>query len=222
MQGSSRSYWDIARANLFTFFNNILFAIGLALVALGQWRDALASAGLGLLNAVIGVAQEARAKRKLDQITLLTRPTVTVVREGQERAIDQGALVSGDVMCVQTGGQVVADGRVVSEDRLEMDESLLTGEADPVRKREGDELLSGSFCVAGSGRYEAERVGADSYAGRVTRGAREFQVRTALRPRLAEGRSPDLCPSVCRAPPARPSTASGRKRADPRTPAPPP
>ena len=177
MQGSSRSYVDIARANLFTFFNNILFAIGLALVALGQWRDALASAGLGLLNAVIGVVQEARAKRKLDQITLLTRPAVSVVRDGEERAIDQSALVVGDLVCVQAGGQVVADGRVVSEDRLELDESLLTGEADPVRKHEGDELLSGSFCVDGSGRYEAHSVGADSYAARVTRGAREFQLR---------------------------------------------
>lgn len=106
MQGSSRSFWDIARANLFTFFNNLLFGIGLALVALGQWRDALASAGLGLLNAVIGVAQEARAKRKLDQITLLTRPTVTVVRDGQERAIDQSALVAGDVVCVRSSARV--------------------------------------------------------------------------------------------------------------------
>ena len=177
MQGSSRSYVDIARANLFTFFNNILFAIGLALVALGQWRDALASAGLGLLNAVIGVVQEARAKRKLDQITLLTRPTVTVVRKGQEEAIDRGELAVGDVVCVQAGGQVVADGRLLGNGRLDMDESLLTGEADPVRKHAGDELLSGSFCISGSGHYEAQAVGADSYAARVTRGAREFQLR---------------------------------------------
>ena len=83
---SGRSYWDIVRANLFTFFNNVLYAIGLALVALGQYSDAFASVGLGLINAVIGVFQEARAKRKLDQIALLTRPTVTAVSYTHLRA----------------------------------------------------------------------------------------------------------------------------------------
>ena len=103
----SRSYWDIARANLFTFFNNILFAIGIALVALGQVNDALTSVGLGLVNAIIGTVQEINAKRKLDQIALLTRPTVTVIREGREKAIDPADLVKGDIVRVQSGDQII-------------------------------------------------------------------------------------------------------------------
>lgn len=90
---SGRSYWDIARANLFNFFNSLLFAIGVALVALGQYRDALISVGLGLVNALIGAVQEINAKRKLDRIALLTRPAVAVVREGKEKEIGPAELL---------------------------------------------------------------------------------------------------------------------------------
>jgi cation-transporting ATPase E len=120
--------------------------------------------------------QEARAKRKLDQITLLTRPTVTVVREGRARPIDPSELVTGDLLQIGAGDQVAADGLVVGEGRLEVDESLLTGESDLVPKRAGDRLLSGSFCATGRGLYEAERVGAASYANQLTESAREFKV----------------------------------------------
>jgi cation-transporting ATPase E len=181
----SRSYWDIARANLFTFFNNILFGIGIALVALGQVNDALTSVGLGLVNAVIGTIQEINAKRKLDQIALLTRPSVTVLRESQEKAIDPAGLVKGDIVRVQAGDQIMADGRVVSAGPLEMDESLLTGEPDLILKQQGDILLSGSFCVTGEAYYEAEKVGADSFANQLTQTAREFQiVRTPLQKKI--------------------------------------
>jgi cation-transporting P-type ATPase E len=110
---SSRSYWDIIRANLFNFFNNILFAIGIALIALGQYNDAFTSVGQGLVNALIGTVQEINAKRKLDQIALLTRTKVHVIRDGQEQAVDPGELVKGDVVHVQAGDQIVVDGRVV-------------------------------------------------------------------------------------------------------------
>src|SRR5919112_2139899 len=130
--GTGRSYWGIARTNLFTFFNNLLFAIGLALVALGQYSDAFVSVGLGLINAVVSAAQEINAKRKLDRIALLTRPAVTVVREGKEKEIDPAGLVVGDVVRVRGGDQVMVDGRVVGAGYLEMDESLLTGEPDLV------------------------------------------------------------------------------------------
>src|SRR5919199_2715831 len=84
---TGRSYWDIIRANLFSLFNNILFAIGVALIALGRYNDALTSVGLGLINALISTVQEIRAKRQLDQIALLNTPKVTVVREGREHII---------------------------------------------------------------------------------------------------------------------------------------
>lgn len=172
----SRTYWDIARANLFTFFNNLLLAIGIALIALGQYNDALTSVGLALVNAIIGTVQEILAKRKLDQIGLLTRPTVTVMRDGREQQIDPPALVKGDVVRVQGGDQIMVDGRVVGEGRLELDKSLLTGKSDLVPKQAGELLRSGSFCVSGDAFYEAEQVGAASFANRLTSTAREFQV----------------------------------------------
>ena len=171
-----RSYWDIARANLFTFFNNLLFGIGIALVALGQVNDALTSVGLGLVNAVISTVQEIIAKRKLDRIALITRPGVTVIREGQEKVIDPAGLVKGDIVRVKPSDQIMVDGRVIGGGRLEMDESLLTGEPDLVPKGIGDALLSGSFCVTGDAYYEAEKVGADSFANQLTSTVREFQV----------------------------------------------
>src|SRR3712207_2637691 len=111
----SRSYWDIARTNLFTFFNNILFTIGVALVALGRYNDALTSVGLGLINALISTVQEIRAKRQLDQIALVNSPRVTVVREGRERVIDPADLVKGDIVHVKAGDQIVVDGVLLGE-----------------------------------------------------------------------------------------------------------
>lgn len=121
---SSRSYWDIVRANLFNFFNNILFAIGIALIALGQYNDAFTSVGQGLVNALIGTVQESNAKRKLDKITLLTRTKVRVLRDGQEQAIDPAELVKGDTVRIQAGDQIVVDGRVVGAGRLEAEDHL--------------------------------------------------------------------------------------------------
>src|SRR4030042_1698193 len=115
--GTSRSYFDIVRANLFTSFNNILFTIGVALVVLGRVNDALTSVGLGLVNAVISTIQELFAKRKLDRIALVTRPTVTVVRDGQEKVINPADLVRGDILRVRGGDQIVAGGPGVSGGR---------------------------------------------------------------------------------------------------------
>lgn len=179
--GTSRSYLDIVRANLFTFFNNILFTIGVALVVLGRVNDALTSVGLGLVNAIISTIQELYAKRKLDRIALVTRPTVTVLRDGQEKVIDPADLVRGDILRVRGGDQIVADGIVISEGRLEMDESLLSGESDLVSKHARDTLFSGSFCVAGDAYYEAEKVGTASFANQLTAAARKFEfVKTPL------------------------------------------
>ncbi len=172
----SRSYWDIARANLFTLFNNILFVIGAALITLGRVNDALTSVGLGLINALISTVQEIRAKRQLDQIALVNTPTVTVVREGQERTIAPAELVKCDIVRVSAGDQIVADGVMLGDGHLEMDESLLTGEPDLIRKQAGDRLFSGSYCVTGNGYFEADKVGAASFANQLTATARQFQV----------------------------------------------
>lgn len=173
---NGRSYRQIIRTNLFSFFNNILYAIGLALILLGQFNDALMSVGLGVLNAFIGTFQEIRAKRQLDKVALLNQPRVIVRRDDSEQTIHPQELVLGDVIVLRSGEQAVVDGRFLSNHPVEMDESLLTGETDLVRKQAGDTIMSGSFCVTGTGLYEAEKVGADSYANQVTASAREFRI----------------------------------------------
>jgi cation-transporting ATPase E len=177
----SRSYLQILRQNAFTFINTILFAIGIALVLMGQHGDAVVTAGLVLLNVIVGVYQEGRAKRKLDQIALLTRPQAAVVRAGQERSVDPAEIVQDDVLVARPGDQIVVDGQVVGEGRMEVDESLLTGESDLIAKGTGDPVYSGSFCVSGGAFYRADKVGTESYAHQLTASARAFrQVKTPL------------------------------------------
>lgn len=172
--GTSRTYWDIARGNLFSFFNNILFTVGTILAALGQYNDAFITVIVGIVNALISTAQEIRAKQQLDQIAVLARPTVAVVRNGNEQEVAATELVAGDVIRLQAGDQAVVDGRLLSDSPLEMDESLLTGESDLIRKAAGDEIFSGSFCVTGDGYFEAEKVGSESFANKLTEAARTF------------------------------------------------
>lgn len=182
----SRTYWDIVNTNLFNLFNNILFVIGFALIALGQYNDAFTSVGQGLVNAIIGTIQEISAKRKLDKIALLTRTKVRVVRDNTLQLIDPAHLVKDDIVFVQQGDQIVVDGTVLADGRLEMDESLLTGEPDLVVKLPGDVLLSGSFCVNGTAYYVAERVGSASYANKLTDAVRMFQsVKTPLQQQIS-------------------------------------
>lgn len=175
-QKSGRSYWDIARANLFTLFNNILFVIGVALISMGRVNDAITSVGLGLVNACVSTLQEIRAKRQLDQISLLTRPHIVAMRDGQEKTIDPDEIVQDDVLRVGAGDQIVVDGAVLGDGVLEVDESLLTGEPNLIRKVAGDKLLSGSFCVTGEGYYVAEQVGAASFANQLTATARQMNI----------------------------------------------
>ena len=172
---SGSSYWTIIRRNLFTLFNNILFVIGVALVALGRVNDAVTSVGIGLVNACISTFQEIRAKRQLDRIALLTRPRIVAVRDGGEKEIDPSDIVQDDVLRVKSGDQIVVDGSVI-EGVLELDESSLTGEPNLIRKITGDKLLSGSFCVTGDGYYIAEAVGSASFANKLTATARQMNI----------------------------------------------
>ncbi len=183
---TSRTFAQILRENFFSLTNVILFGIMLVLIVIGEPGDAFVTGGVVLINVVIGVFQEVRAKRQLDRIALLTRPKVTVIRDGQERSIDPGDVVLGDALVLHPGDQIVVDGKLLTARRIDVNESLLTGESDFVPKGEGDDLLSGSFCVTGSGIYSAERVGADSFANKLTSGAREYRrVRTPLQHQIS-------------------------------------
>src|SRR4051794_12227429 len=175
VSGSTRTTARILRTTVFSFYNNILFVIGLALLGLGRYSDALVSVGLGLINAVLSAFQELRARRQLDQLQLLAREPVTVVRDGVDRTVPPAEVVRGDLIRLRAGDQVVVDGPVAAVTGaadLEMDEALLTGESDPVVKPVGEVLLSGSTCAGGEGLQRAEAVGAESHAGRLTLAAR--------------------------------------------------
>jgi cation-transporting ATPase E len=179
--GTNRSYLDIIRQNVFTFINIMLFTIGVVLVIMGRLDDALVTVGVVLINVVVGAVQETRAKQKLDRIALLTRPKATVLRDGQEQTLDPGQIVMDDVLVVRPGDQIVVDGVIVGDGKIDADESLLTGESDLVPKKAGNEVFSGSFCVNGTARYRASKVGAHSFANQLTAGARSFrQVKTPL------------------------------------------
>ena len=172
VSASSRSYGRILRTNVFSFFNIILFVIGAALLVLGRYNDAFTSVGLGLVNAGISAAQEIRAKRKLDRLQLLGRSRVTVVRDGRDVEVRPEEIVRGDVVHVRPGDQIVVDGPVLEGGRIDVDESLLTGESEALLKKPDDDLMSGSFCVGGEGHQLARDVGSASYASRLTADAR--------------------------------------------------
>ncbi len=190
--GLSRSVWQILVANVFTLFNGIVFAGFGILLLLGRWQDALF--GLpALFNTLIGVWQETNAKRTLDRLAVLNAPTATVVRDGQLHEVKPHEVVLGDLLSLRVGDQVTADAILVAdanvggeeatwEHWLDVDESLLTGESDAIRKEPGNEVLSGSTITRGHAFAEVIRVGADAYAAKITAEAKRFQlVRSELR-----------------------------------------
>jgi len=178
---TSRSYGRIILQNTVSFINILLFGIVVFLAVLGLYSDAAMTAVLVVANVVVGTFQEIRAKRKLDQIALLTRPTATVIRNKKERTIDPAEVVKGDLLVLNPGDQVLVDGVVVQDSSLSVDESLLTGESDLVQKKRGEQVFSGSFAMTGSGIYRAEKVGAESLANQMTGQARAYRnVQTPL------------------------------------------
>jgi cation-transporting ATPase E len=170
---TSRTYWEIVRANVFTRFNAILGSMLVIVLAVGHLQDALFGLVL-VINSLIGIVQEIRAKRTLDQLAVLAAPRARVVRDGEVLDLAVEEVVLDDLVDLRTGDQVAADGIVRSSEGLEIDESLLTGEADAVDKHSGDEVLSGSFVVAGAGRFQATRVGEEAYARKLAAEARRF------------------------------------------------
>lgn len=178
---TGRSLVSILRVNVFTLFNAVAGACSVLLLVLGAWQDALF--GLFLVaNTLIGVVQEFRAKRTLTRLAVLHAPRALVQRDGEPVECSVADVVLDDLLILRPGEQLTADAELVDSRELEVDESLLTGEADPVSAEVGRELLSGSTVLSGSGLARVIRVGADSYAARITAEARQFSpVRSELR-----------------------------------------
>jgi cation-transporting P-type ATPase E len=170
---TSRTFGEILRANIFTRFNAILGVLLVVILVVGHPQDALFGIVL-VSNALIGIVQEVRAKRTLDQLAVLSEPRVRVVRDGEVRETPVDDVVLDDLVELRTGDQIAADGIVQATTALQVDESLLTGESDPVDKQTGDQVLSGSFVVAGSGRFQTTAVGDDAYARKLAAEARRF------------------------------------------------
>jgi len=171
---SSRSTASIVAGNVFTLFNLIIGIFFVLVLSLGLFADALFGL-IAIVNSYIGIRQETKAKEVLDQLAVLVAPKARVLRDGRVVELVAEEVVPGDVIEVQPGDQLVADGEVIRSRGLTLDESVLTGEADGVRKGAGDRVLSGSFCILGAGGYEVDAVRERSYAGKLAGEARAFR-----------------------------------------------
>lgn len=170
---SSRSVGEIVRGNLFTRINAIMGVLFVIIMAVGPVQDGLFG-GVILANTLIGVIQEVRAKRTLDELAIVGESQPMVRRDGVAVALTAEQIVLDDVIELGPGDKIAVDGVVAEAADLEVDESLLTGEADPVLKRPGDTVMSGSFVVAGAGAFAATRVGRDAYAAQLAEEASKF------------------------------------------------
>ncbi|GGV51886.1 HAD-IC family P-type ATPase [Streptomyces griseoflavus] len=170
---SSRSLTEIVRANVFTRFNAIIGVLWVIMLVVAPIQDSLFGFVI-LANTGIGIVQEWRAKKTLDSLAVIGEVRPTVRRDGTAAEIGTSQIVLDDLIEVGPGDKVVVDGVCVEADGLEIDESLLTGEADPVVKKPGDQVLSGSFVVAGGGSFQATRVGREAYAAQLAEEASRF------------------------------------------------
>jgi magnesium-transporting ATPase (P-type) len=171
---SSRSVSSIVAGNVFTLFNAIIGIFFVLILSLGLVADAVFGV-IAIINSYIGIRQELKAKRTLDELAVLVAPHARVIRDGAETELLADEIVPGDLVVVEPGDQLVADGETISSRGMTLDESMLTGEAEGVRKETGDRVLSGSFCVSGSGSFLVDAVREESYAGRLAGAARAFR-----------------------------------------------
>ncbi|MFJ7628267.1 HAD-IC family P-type ATPase [Streptomyces sp. NPDC097595] len=178
---SSRSLTEIVRANVFTRFNLIIGVLWVIMLAVAPIQDSLFGFVI-IANTGIGIVQEWRAKKTLDSLAVIGESKPVVRRDGKAAGIHTSEIVLGDLVELGPGDKVVVDGTVAEADGLEVDESLLTGEADPVLKKTGDTVMSGSFVVAGGGAFTATKVGREAYAAQLAEEASRFTlVRSELR-----------------------------------------
>ncbi|MEV0007531.1 HAD-IC family P-type ATPase [Streptomyces sp. NPDC047973] len=178
---SSRSVTEIVRANVLTRFNLIIGVLWVIMLMVAPIQDSLFGFVI-IANTGIGIVQEWRAKKTLDSLAVIGEARPTVRRDGTAAEVSVSAIVLGDLVELGPGDKVVVDGTVAEADSLEVDESLLTGEAEPVIKRPGDPVMSGSFVVAGGGAFTATKVGREAYAAQLAEEASRFTlVRSELR-----------------------------------------
>lgn len=183
---SSRSLAAIIRANVLTWFNGLIGGLFVIMLVVGPIQDALFGFVI-VFNALIGIIQEYRAKRTLDSLAIVGEARPRVRRDGAETQVPAADLVLDELILLGPGEKIPVDGLVEAATALEVDESLLTGEADPVRKAPGEEVLSGSFVVAGQGAMRATRVGPDAHAAKLAAEAQQFTlVRSELRDGVAQ------------------------------------
>jgi cation-transporting P-type ATPase E len=173
-ENSSRSTSSIVAGNVFTLFNAIIAVFFVLDIGLGLYADSIFGV-IAIVNSYIGIRQELNAKATLDELAVLVAPHAKAIRDGAVVELLAEEIVPGDVIRVAPGDQLVADGETTASRGLSLDESLLTGEADGIRKETGDRLLSGSFCVSGSGHYVVDAVREQSYAGKLAGEARAFR-----------------------------------------------
>ena len=167
----SKSVTQIIIGNTCTYFNLVFAVIAGLLIAVGSYKD-LTFLGVIFANTILGIIQELRSKKVLDKLTMLYAPTALVIRDGKEQSIKTEELVKKDIVIFRSGDQICADA-VVMEGEVTVNESLLTGEADEIKKSAGEALLSGSFVVSGSCRAGLEKVGTESYISQLTIKAKE-------------------------------------------------
>lgn len=170
---NTRTYKQIVRENTLTFFNFLNLVLLVLVLLVGSYKNAFFVCII-IINTLIGIAQEIRAKKTIDKLAILTARKSVVIREGQKWTVPTEELVLDDVVCLKTGDQVPADARIL-EGGLEVNESLLTGESDNLPKNEGDELFSGSFVTSGEACCQIIHVGKDNYAAQITSEAKEFK-----------------------------------------------
>ncbi len=162
----SKTVQDIIKTNVFTYFNLVFAVIALLLIIAGSFRD-LTFLPVIIANTVIGIVQEIRSKKVLDQLTMLNAPKATVIRQGKKSTIPSADLVLDDIVIFGAGNQIPADATVI-DGQIQVNESLITGESDEITKAAGDTLLSGSFVVSGSCHARLEKVGEESYISQLT------------------------------------------------------
>lgn len=170
---NTRTYKQIILENTLTFFNFLNIALLVLVLFVRSYKNSMFM-GIILINTVIGIIQEIRAKKTIDKLAILTESKTVVLREGKKWSISTEKLVLDDLIFLKTGDQVPADVKVL-EGTVEVNESLLTGESDNLSKSQGDELFSGSFVTSGEACCQVIHVGKDNYASQITSEAKEFK-----------------------------------------------
>jgi cation-transporting ATPase E len=172
---SGRTYFTIVQQNIFSVFNLMLFTLLMIVMFSGDFITVLFAGFSVVTNSLFGTIQEIQAKRKLDELANLAPKEVHVLRDGKQETIDYRQVVLDEVIYIQPGDKLVVDGKVIYSDSLEIDESHLTGESEPIHKAIDDDLASGSFCVAGTGYMVATRIGAESTVNQLTSVAKVYR-----------------------------------------------